>query len=222
MFDYSNASSVDAVIAGLSPARMAPYLKASKNSVEALKLYERNTARSAALYGLLQTLEVVLRNAFDRELSASFAGKNVSWFDYQTGTQSLITGDEAAKVAAAKKTIIDKGYLVTHGQVIATLSFGFWVSLTEAKYSPTLWGPFKLYKVFPGTPKRLTHSDANNFLKPFRNLRNRIAHHEPIFTRDFVTDQNDILNAIRVICSDSADWAERLRIKPPSPPVAKP
>ncbi|MBX3172323.1 MAG: hypothetical protein KF760_33270 [Candidatus Eremiobacteraeota bacterium] len=103
---------------------------------------------------------------------------------------------------------------MTHGQVIATLSFGFWVDLTEAKYSSTLWGPFKLYKVFPGSPRRLTHAEVNNFLKPFRNLRNCIAHHEPIFARDFFKDQDEILMAIRWICPASADWAERLRVKP--------
>lgn len=215
MFDYSKPSSVQAVIAGLSQERIAPYMKAAAGDAQkALKIYEKNTSRSATLYAQLQTFEVLLRNAFDRELSAPFANNNppCSWFDFQSGSASLITGDLAAKVAAAKAKIIDKGYKVNHGQVIATLSFGFWVDLTEVKYSQTLWIPFKLFKVFPGAPKRLSHAEANNFLKPFRDLRNRIAHHEPIFQRDFVKDQRDILTAIRWICSESADWAERLRV----------
>ena len=218
MFDYNKPSSVKAVIAGLSQERMAPYVKAaSGDAVKALKLYEENTARSTALYAQLQTFEVLLRNAFDRELSAPFSAMKptCSWFDFQKGATSLLTGDLAEKVAAAKAKIIDKGYKVSHGQVIATLSFGFWVELTEAKYSHTLWVPFKLHKVFPGAPKRPSHADANNFLKQFRNLRNRIAHHEPIFQRDFGEDQKAILTAIRWICPESADWAERLRVTPP-------
>jgi hypothetical protein len=195
---------------------MAPYLKAALgDAAQALKIYEENTARSAALYAQLQTFEVVLRNAFDRELSAPFSGlkPSCSWFDFQQGNTSLLTGDLAEKVAAAKAKIIAKNYKVSHGQVIATLSFGFWVELTEAKYSQKLWVPFNLYKVFPGAIKRLSHSDANNFLKQFRDLRNRIAHHEPIFNRDFAKDQDSILTAIRWICPDSADWAERLRVQ---------
>ena len=218
MFDYNKPSSVQAVITGLSQERMAPYIKAASGDTgKALKLYEENTSRSATLYAQLQTFEVLLRNAFDRELSAPFVALKppCSWFDFQSGSTSLVTGDLAAKVAAAKAKVIDKGYKVNHGQVIATLSFGFWVDLTEVKYSQALWIPFKLFKVFPGAPKRLSHADANNFLKPFRNLRNRIAHHEPIFQRDFVQDQDDILKAIRWICLESADWAERLRVTPP-------
>ena len=73
MFDYSKPSSVQAVIAGLSVERMAPYMKAaSGDAAKALRLYEENTARSTALYAQLQTFEVLLRNAFDRELSAPF------------------------------------------------------------------------------------------------------------------------------------------------------
>lgn len=195
MFDYTEASSVRAVIEGLSPERMAPYLKAtSGDAARALRLYEENTARSSALYGQLQTLEVLLRNAFDRELSAPFAAKKppCSWFDFQSGPKSLLEGGLAEKVAAAKANIIEKGYAVSHGQVIASLSFGFWVELTEAKYSQILWIPFRLYKVIPGAPRRLSHTDANKFLKPFRDLRNRVAHHEPIFRRDFGKDQEAV------------------------------
>lgn len=216
MFDYTKTSSVQAVIVGLSVERMAPYMKAaSGDAARALKLYEENTARSTALYAQLQTFEVLLRNAFDRELSVPFAAKkpSCSWFDFQSGAKSLIEGGLAEKVAVAKAKIIEKGYTVSHGQVIATLTFGFWVELTEVKYSQTLWIPFKLYKVFPGAPRRLSHAEANNFLKPFRDLRNRIAHHEPIFQRDFAKDQEAVLTAIRWICPDSADWAERLRVK---------
>ena len=102
MFDYSKPSSVQAVIKGLSPARMAPYLKAaSGDEGKALKLYEENTSRSATLYAQLQTFEVLMRNAFDRELSAPFAAMKPppSWFDFQNGSTSLITGDSHESVS---------------------------------------------------------------------------------------------------------------------------
>ena len=102
MFDYSKPSSVQAVIKGLSPARMALYLKAaSGDEGKALKLYEENTSRSATLYAQLQTFEVLMRNAFDRELSAPFAAMKPppSWFDFQNGSTSLITGDSHESVS---------------------------------------------------------------------------------------------------------------------------
>jgi len=48
----------------LSLERLGPYLAlASDNMRQAIHLYERNTFLSEALYGLLQGLEVPVRNA---------------------------------------------------------------------------------------------------------------------------------------------------------------
>ena len=37
-------------------------------------------------------------------------------------------------------------------------------------------------------------------------LRNRVAHHEPIFTRDLVRDHGFLLEVAGWICIDTRDW----------------
>lgn len=62
-----------------SPERMATYISAAQGDREkAIRLYTWNTAVSAAFYGPLQGLEVVLRNAMHRSLSAVY---DADWYD---------------------------------------------------------------------------------------------------------------------------------------------
>jgi hypothetical protein len=39
-----------------------------------------------------------------------------------------------------------------------------------------------------------------------RDLRNRIAHHEPIFSRDLAADDRTILEVIGWMCADTRAW----------------
>jgi hypothetical protein len=67
----------------LSQERLGSYLALSDNNLrEAIRLYERNTMLSEALYGLLQGLEVALRNAIHRELSLGLARED--WYNSVT------------------------------------------------------------------------------------------------------------------------------------------
>ena len=70
---------LDALVASLSPERLATYVAATGGDRErAMRLYTWNTAVSAALYGPLQGLEVALRNAMHRELGAAHGP---AWYD---------------------------------------------------------------------------------------------------------------------------------------------
>jgi len=45
-----------------------------------------------------------------------------------------------------------------------------------------------------------------NSLEEIRKLRNRIAHHEPIFTRNLSDDLQGIVDLIELRCKVTADW----------------
>ena len=65
--------------ASVSPERMGTYLNATGgNREKAFHLYAWNTATSAAFYGPLQGLEVVLRNAIHRQLAGRYGA---AWYD---------------------------------------------------------------------------------------------------------------------------------------------
>ena len=66
----------------------------------------------------------------------------------------------------------------THGQVISQTTLSFWKRLYAGEYSSTLWKP-SLKKIFPN--KDLNRSDVSTALETTYAIRNRVAHHEPVF-----------------------------------------
>jgi hypothetical protein len=52
----------------------------------------------------------------------------------------------------------------------------------------------------------LRRAEAHKPLDYLRTLRNRIAHHEPIFTRHLAADFRSILEVSGWICTKTADW----------------
>src|SRR6202171_5348250 len=77
-FPYSQ-SIINALERTLSPERLSTYLAATGGDhAAALRLYVWNTQISAALYGPLQALEIIIRNAFHRELATVYGP---AWYD---------------------------------------------------------------------------------------------------------------------------------------------
>jgi hypothetical protein len=81
-------------------------------------------------------------------------------------------------------------------RLLSELSFGFWTSLFGHHFDRMLWVP-GLYRAFPhfrrvmGKPiRRPAVAKRFHYL---RKLRNRIAHHEPIFTRSLADDHESLL-----------------------------
>jgi hypothetical protein len=201
-----------ALESSLSPERLATYVNAANGDRErAIRLYTWNTAVSAAFYGPLQGLEVATRNAMHDQLTSVYG---LAWYD------NPACGFDAGaldRIDQAKKTLAKSGYRVDPPHVVAELSFGFWVSLLgkggrgrapdsrKRNYDMTLWRK-AIYKAFPHS--RLSRADTHKPLDYLRTLRNRIAHHEPIFTRHLEADFQSIVNVTGWICPSTAAWIE--------------
>jgi len=67
---------------------------------------------------------------------------------------------------------------VPDSQVIAQLTIFFWKRMFSENYEKTLWKPV-LKKVFPN--KTLDRSDIADHLEVIYEMRNRLAHHEPVY-----------------------------------------
>jgi hypothetical protein len=195
-FTYSVAE-LDSIRQSLSQERLGPYLNLAANNLrQAIQLYERNTSLSEALYGLLQGLEVSLRNSMDSVLAQGLARED--WYDsivWQMAQQEQI---DSAKVSLQKKA-----KPVQPGRMVAELTLGFWVGLTGPKYSVDLWERH-LYKAFPNA--KLGRKLLNKRLESIRLLRNRVAHHEPILSRDLAKDVDRILETIGWMDRDTERW----------------
>ena len=195
--------------AALSPERLQPYLDVAGGDRErALRLYLWNTAVSAAFYGPLQGLEVVLRNAIHRQLSKRYG--SVWYGNLDVGLDRGAQG----RIRQAISELDREGSTNDTPRLVATLSFGFWVSLLgsggrlesgrKANYEMTLWRP-ALRQVFAHRTT-LIRRQAHSPLNELRLLRNRIAHHEPIFAWNLTADHARILEVMGWISPGIQTW----------------
>jgi len=139
-------------------------------------LYDWNARVSAAFFESIHYLEVGLRNAMDDAVSAVFG---TAWLV----PTSLALTPRSRKAVAIALTHAG-GPAASHGKIVAELPFGFWWSLVADEYNRRLWQP-ALQHAFEGkVRRRKLHAELDDL----RRLRNRIAHHEPIHTRDLEAD----------------------------------
>ena len=197
-------SIINALERTLSPERLSTYLAAAGGDhAAALELYVWNTQISAALYGPLQALEIIIRNAFHRELATVYGP---AWYD---SARVPLTPAARARLADAKDTLRRAGRPPDAGRIVAELSFGFWERLLtrgprdKLNYEMALWRP-ALHRAFPNS--RRPRAEVHKPLPGLRDLRNRIAHHEPIFSRDLTAEYQTILDVIGWMCTDTRDW----------------
>ncbi|WP_146033560.1 Abi family protein [Xanthomonas oryzae] len=202
-----DASSLNQMVATLTPPRLSKYLRATGNKVQqALRLYVINTKVSAAVMSDLHYIEVALRNKFDRELEAKFGPE---WFK-DAAFLALVDGRSQTILLKAQKNAAKhwpKGKVLPPGKVIAELTFGFWLQLTDPELEHKLWVPY-LHKAFAPrkAPKRAVF---NQQLDKLRQLRNRVAHHEPIFHLDLLEAQRRILEVGFLLCPTTADVMDK-------------
>jgi hypothetical protein len=186
----------------LTRERLTYYLSECGDDVEtALRMYELNTRLSAAFYGPVQGLEVLVRNAMNIELRATF-GEN--WHDLSVIRLQATQADEVARAVRELETDPP-----TNGAVVAELPFAFWVGLLGPKNENEIWRK-ALYRSFPNRPKGTERKIIQNALNSIRRLRNRIAHHEKILHRDLAADHATILEIAGWCCRETRDWIASL------------
>lgn len=167
----------------LSPARLAPYRATCGGDwQQVIVLYDWNTRISAAFFESLHYLEVGLRNAFDNAIASVFGSH---WMAAGGG---LLTSQTMNSIAQARRHA--GGSDALHGKVVAELPFGFWWSLLADEYNRGLWQPALRFAFEGPVRRRRAHLE----LDELRRLRNRIAHHEPIHSRDLKADYARILD----------------------------
>lgn len=161
-----------------SISRMMPYLEKTEfNEDNAVKLYYNNIMLSESFYPVLSVLEVSLRNAVSKSLE-EFFGKE-DWYNSMLEDESFehIHKDIQSALKIAKER---KPNRYTSSDVVASFTLGFWTTLFNSKYDKILWKKLRL--CFPNLEKsRRVRKTISSNLNLFRNHRNRIFHHEPIY-----------------------------------------
>ncbi|PHV10907.1 hypothetical protein CSQ89_13825 [Chitinimonas sp. BJB300] len=205
----STRETVIAIRGALSAPRLGTYELASgrrgDDDPTALALYAWNAQVSAALLAPLHICEVVVRNAVADALEAIY-GDRWPWspgFEQSLPAPQVGYSPRQDLQSARRKA-------TTVGKVIPELKFVFWQKMFTQRNDDRLWRRH-LRRVFPNLDSTRTIEQLRESLygdlEHIRTLRNRIAHHEPIFSRNLGGDLCVIRTLIEHRCKVTADWA---------------
>lgn len=182
----------------LAPARLQRYKTFLKlmDQDEVARAYVWNSALAAVLAPLLGVVELQLRDAIHGAMSQQFAPAPIAgasgypWYDDQQASHYSLSGDSRKKVDNLLndgKTGLRKAKQPSPDDVIASLTLGFWTNLFRT-FSP-VEAPRIIPAIFPNHfirtagrwGNKQVRQDLKMHLQVFSQLRNRIAHHEPLF-----------------------------------------
>lgn len=188
----------------LSTERFQKYLDGRANDyARAMALYEWNSSIAAAFFESMGHCEVFMRSAMHEQLSAWHFrnGRTGEWYDDPAGVLGVRRHEEIAK---AREYIRRRRMPEVPGQVVAQLGFGFWRFMLDASTQTTLWAP-AIRCAFPHlVPQR--RETIYQLVDPMHNLRNRIAHHEPIHDRPLDRRYEDLLVLVGYIDPALRTW----------------
>jgi hypothetical protein len=194
------------IICTLTRQRLSKYLQVTQGDEQlALTLYLHNAKLSAAFLTDLHFVEVALRNKFDAQLSLGFGTQ--LWFASPSFTSLLDPRTLDILQKAQRDAAKGRKSAASSGQVITELMFGFWLNLTDRKLEHALWVPI-LHKAFlPNKPPK--RAQFNLSLEKLRQLRNRVAHHEPIFQLPLSALHTSLHAIAHTLCPASAQLLQR-------------
>jgi hypothetical protein len=210
LYDFSEVELRDLPTV-ISAPRFAPYLRAMSNSrADALALYQWNFQISAALFVPLQMCEIAMRNGVAEALERVHG---INWPRSNGFIRSLPTPRDKRNYNAQIDLFNVARTHSTTGKVIAEVRLAFWQQIFTAGQDHRLWIPH-LRTVFPGIshsiPVTAARANAYSSLYALRSLRNRIAHHEPIFRRDIAVEYSRLRAMVSWRSLTAASWLDNI------------
>lgn len=204
----TTAPSDQQIKTALSDARLSTFEAAigppDPRLARALNLYAWNAQVSAALLAPMHVCEVVIRNAVSDALTQVYGAQ---WPWSSTFEQSLPNPSQGfnPRVELARARIRQP----STGKVIAELKFVFWEKMFTGRFDSRIWNTH-LLAVFPHMDASKSVQELRTMiykdLEQLRGLRNRIAHHEPIFKRSLGGDFTKMQELIAFRCPTTAAW----------------
>ena len=195
----------------LSAERFGTYLTQCNNCVDnAAKLYLWNMSAASAFFPWLSVAEVVLRNRIHEAL-VQIHGSEWPWM---SGFERTLPNPNSPSVFNPHRELANtrEKYKKDRqtGKVVADLKFAFWQQMLKKNHKIPLWNKH-LYVAFPNLDASLgittNRNQLYNRVEKIRILRNRIAHHEPIFARNLYADYQNVIDLMKTSSSpEFIDW----------------
>ena len=166
----------------MSVTRMTRYMAAcGNNSKQAMTLYRKNLKLSQELFTVISCYEVALRNGINRIYTPQHGN---DWLRDGAATNGIFDNTNCRHTKnIINKAVTKLAHHYTHAKLLALMDFGFWRYLFA---QPQFFAAGQtLLRVFPAKPTstpaiQYNHTFVFNQLGQINDLRNRIAHHEPI------------------------------------------
>jgi hypothetical protein len=197
-----NGAGVAAILLAISPDRFGTYLNAAGHDQDrALKLYLWNAQLGEAFHIPIQAVEVSLRNSINAGLTNTYGQ---DWWQNKD-LEAILDEERRADLMQVLRRIRNRELDLNTGQVVAGLSFGFWVGILDGRYNPPIWGA-QLRAAFPHFPKGRSRKSLHIAVRNVATLRNRISHHEPLIGRDTLGDFSNLMTLLEWICPAKAAW----------------
>jgi hypothetical protein len=178
---------VDPFIKALSVPRLRNYKTyfSTADNQDVYACYQWNNEVSRSFVALIHLVEVVMRNAYHRELSRFHSQRlgqtivdSMDWYNHLNFGKN---GDGG--LSKTKTKLLGRSHF-THHDVVSNLTFGFWTNIV--KEANTQWNVV-LPLVFPYSTRNLALGKSQDQLRArvwlVNDLRNRISHWEPIWKR---------------------------------------
>ncbi len=195
---------VKALVSSISKPRLTKYLQAERGDERrALSLYHWNSQLAQALYLPLQSWEIILRN----RLSAFFIFKygEAKWPYHAQALRNFNRNDRRRLDQTIER--LRRGLGISHpttDQIVAALSAGFWVSQFGRDYAAQYgWKNNLRFRIFTNDGE-MGRELANLMCNELLDLRNRVAHHEPIFHLPLDRMRRNLERLIAGMCGPSA------------------
>lgn len=192
------------IVSVLSAARLTKYSAAKPAPADALELYAWNAHISSALMIPSHFAEVLTRNAVSDALTTVY-GPDWPW---STAFTLSLPSPYPPVYNPRRDLERTRAKHSTTGKVIADLKFAFWEAMFTARHHNRLWKN-QIHGLFPNA----TEADAKKLrerirvdLDHIRNLRNRLAHHEPVITRNLADDLARMLELVELRSSETSIW----------------
>lgn len=192
----------------LSTPRFDTYAQAAQRAGQkpggAVALYAWNARVAGAMLTPLHICEIAIRNAVAEALQMVH-GPQWPW----VGGFEVSLPNPGSTYSPRQDLIQTRSRCQTTDRVVVELKFAFWESMFTSRHDHRIWAPH-LFTVLPNlaaTQPAPTHRlQLATDLKAIRLLRNRIAHHEPIFVRDLADDLAKAHAIIDARCPATAAW----------------
>ncbi|MFC4374582.1 hypothetical protein ACFO5K_10765 [Nocardia halotolerans] len=220
----------------LPASRLAPFLAEAGGDPDlSLALYQWNIQVGGAIQEVLGIVEVAVRHAIDEQLRVWNPTRGVEYHskirytaDWTTMPAAPLAGvlaepltqarRYAAKAAAKRNSNphhLRCNQPITHDDIVSQLSFGVWCKMLPS--DPKKQGLQQLWKhalgaAFPRvgpdaasanvTPEQLVYSRLDRL----HNLRNRVAHMEPLLHSNIPARLTDAMAVLGYISPETRDW----------------